>query len=607
MTHEAFRTLLYPLGFAASFLFGLRVLMQWIGSEKNNKSLVTPSFWIISLTANLIMTVHSFIQLQYPICLIQGLNGWIAWRNLELMKGSKSTWKLSAFKMGCTVFVITSLFIFQGWWLHTSAWMHPPSLWSDTHSEHIFWLWHGLGITGMALFASRFWVQWWQAETHQASFLSQSFWWVSLSGSLISIAYFYRLHDLVNLLSYSTGLLPYLRNLVLIKRSSVTHTLQKKNIFIFAGEQSGDVIGGGLLEVLKKKHPDLHMYGVGGEQMRGSGLECILPMEKFQVMGFTDVIKAAPKLFKHFHFLQKRILKDQPQAIVLIDYPDFNMLLEKSLRRKGYQGKLIHYVCPTVWAWRRSRVKALTQTLDLLLSIFPFEKDYFSESSLPVSFVGHPLVSTIENYHYSKEWKSICNIPDEPPILALFPGSRVHEIEANLPIQLEAAHRFCKSHPETIVAISQARPELASLILSIVQKSPLASLCHMVPAALRYELMRDATFALATSGTVTLELALHCTPTVVTYQLSPFNYFVGKYLFRIRLPHLCIVNIILNKTVFPECYARNLSSDWVFREAEHLFKNTSNCKRACEELKNKLERHDASQKAAEEISKMLLV
>lgn len=603
MISEQIRSLLYPLGFLASFLFAARVFVQWITSEKKKQSHVSHTFWVISLSANLIMTLHSFIQLQYPICIIQALNAVIAWRNLALMRRSLQTWKAPALWMGLTTIGLTFLFWLQGTLIENTSWMRPPKLpWSQEQAHSILWTWHLIGIAGICLFASRFWIQWWVAERHRISALSRSFWWVSLVGSVLSLAYFFRLHDIVNIVSYGTGLIPYLRNLVLIRRQTNLQPPRKNSLFVFAGEQSGDLIGGSLLKALKQKCPTLHLYGVGGAQMRSHGLNSLMPMESFQVMGVSAVLKAFPRLFFAFRKIQKEIINNPPEAVVLIDYPDFNMLLEKKLRRKGYQGKLIHYVSPTVWAWRRSRVKTLAKTLDLLLAIFPFEKAYYKTTTLSVTYVGHPLVSLISKHAYQPQWRSQCQLTPQGSLLAIFPGSRKHEIESNLPVQIEAARLQLQDNPGLSLAISVARSDLEPLIRTFLPKDiPIA----LVPGEFRYELMKESEAALATSGTVTLELALHAVPTVVTYSLSRFNYLVGRYLFRIRLQHICIVNIIAGKTVFPECVDLTLSSERVADVLQTLLQQSLFCKKACANVKRQLINQDASEKAADAIFQLI--
>ena len=169
------------------------------------------------------------------------------------------------------------------------------------------------------------------------------------------------------------------------------------DIFIFAGEQSGDLHGAELLYALKQKEPNLQIMGVGGPKMRSQGIYSIEKMESFQVMGLSDVIKALPKLVFLFKNIRNTILKNNPKAVIFIDYPDFNMRMAKSLRKNGYTGKLIHYICPSVWAWRKGRIKDLAETLDLLLTIFPFEPQYFEKTPLKVEYVGNSLVKNIKD------------------------------------------------------------------------------------------------------------------------------------------------------------------------------------------------------------------
>jgi lipid-A-disaccharide synthase len=372
-------------------------------------------------------------------------------------------------------------------------------------------------------------------------------------------------------------------------KTTPTHT--HPSLFLFAGEQSGDVLGANLIHSLKQHVPTLDIYGVGGEGMQKAGLRVIHPMERFQVMGFSDVIKSLPRLYTDFKKIQGEILHNPPAAVVLIDYPDFNMRLAKALRKRGYRGRVIHYVCPSVWAWRKSRVHSLAKTLDHLLAILPFEEMYFAKTNLPVTYVGHPLVSAIDHYHYDPNWKIA------QPLIAIFPGSRRHEIELNLPLQLEAAKEFA---PHYTLAISVARPELYPLIQNYAKESAL-----LVPSDKRYELMRAATCALATSGTIVLELGLHSVPTVVTYQLATLNYLLGRYAFRIHLPFYTLVNIICGKEVYPEFIHKTISPHAISQALHRLIDKPEVCKQECARLRQLLTTHDASMRAAETITRSL--
>lgn len=583
---DTLRSSLYFLGFFANILFAGRFFVQWIQSEKRRESFVSRGFWRLSFLAHFTMCLHGYIQLQYPICLIQGLNACIAWRNLNLMGKKACSFSRTLWLLLFTTLSLTLLFFFQG----SQEWMRAPTLpWSGSAAARASLLWHLTGSFGMFLFASRYWVQWWLAEKHQQSFLGRAFWWISCIGALFSLSYAFRLNDPVNILGFSVGLIPYIRNLMLIqKKAREAPQPSTRSVFLFAGEQSGDVLGSSLVAALKKRNPHFKVYGVGGPLMQQAGMEIFHPLERFQVMGFSAVIKALPRLLIDFRKIRNEILKARPAAVVLIDYPDFNMFLAKSLRKKGFQGKVIHYVCPSIWAWRKKRIHTLVKTLDHLLAILPFEKNLFAKTSLPVTFVGHPLIAAIDNYPYDPHWN-----PSQKPLIAIFPGSRRHEIELNLPLQLAAAKKL---GPGYTLAVSVARPGLEELIRQHTDSSML-----LVPSEKRYELMRAAQGAIATSGTIILELGLHGTPTLVTYQLASLNYLLGRYVFRIRLPFYTLVNIICGKEVYPEFIHKKLSSDEIHLALKRLLENPTACRQECFHLRELLTTRDASNQAAETV------
>lgn len=588
MSLDLFRSLLYPLGFVANLLFGLRFFMQWIQSEKKGKSTVSPSFWYISCMANALMACHAWIQLQFPLALIQGVNGMISYRNLELIHSPQRPLKKTLFLTGALLLFITLLFLLQGFWAGSFSWMRAPSMpWSGQHASHAGLLWHLLGFSGMLLFASRFWIQWAYAEKYKKSYLGPAFWKMSLVGATFSLAYFIRLGDWVNIIGSGIGLIPYFRNLILTRKQTSALPFSKK-LFLFAGEQSGDLLGGALVKALKVQAPDLTLFGIAGPTMRQAGVICMKPMENFQVMGFIDVFKALPQLYQAFQSIKKTILTENPKGVVFIDYPDFNMKMARALRQAGYKGKLIHYVCPTVWAWRKKRVYRLAETLDKLLTILPFEKACFQHTPLAVTYVGHPLIQEIKAHSYDPAWEETKN-----PLLALFPGSRLHEIERNLPLQWEVAKRFS---PDYEIAISVARPELEAPIRKIVGPDT-----RLVPASHRYELMKAAKGALATSGTVVLELGLQAVPTVVTYHLPILNYYLGRYAFKIRLPFYTLVNILSEKEVFPEFIHKDLDPELIYQALLRLLNHPQACVEACYRLSKILQEREASREAAKEI------
>lgn len=324
------------------------------------------------------------------------------------------------------------------------------------------------------------------------------------------------------------------------------------DLFISAAEPSGDLHGAKLIEALLEQRPSLKIGASAGPRMRLSNIEPLFQMEDLSVMGFIDVLWAGPKIIRQFFKMRKKILELNPKAVVFIDYPGFHLRLEKSLRKKGFKGKLIHFICPTVWAWGKKRIEIMEQNLDLLLTIFPFEPKCFSHTRLPVQYIGHPLVNPIRAFTPKGTFQG--------KILGLFPGSRQKEIERNLPLQLGVARQLKKLDPELQIAISAALP--------IPIDAPDALI---VPEGETYELMKASFLAIATSGTVTLELALHGTPTVVTFAIRPLDCFLAQKIFRINLPFYCIVNIIAGKLVFPELFGPNFTGENLFSWARKLW------------------------------------
>ncbi len=308
-------------------------------------------------------------------------------------------------------------------------------------------------------------------------------------------------------------------------------------------------------------------------------------------MGFIDVIFALPKIIQQFRAIRKKILELQPKAVVCIDYPGFNLRLEQSLRKKGYKGKLIHYVCPTVWAWGKKAIPKMAKTLDLLIPLFPFEKKCFEHTSLPVKYFGHPLVSSIRSFNPDPCFR-------QGKILALFPGSREIEINRNFPLQLKIARKLQELDPELQIAVSIAHPDRKEQIRSYAPNALL------IPPEQNYDLMHNAHLALAKSGTVTLELALHGIPTVVNFAIRPIDVFIAQKIFKIDLPFYCIVNIIGSKEIFPELFGPNLTEESLFKAAKKLwFDETArkNCLDGCKEVETLLGEGKASEAAAQEI------
>ena len=357
-----------------------------------------------------------------------------------------------------------------------------------------------------------------------------------------------------------------------------------KSIFVFAGEQSGDLHGEKVIASLKKAYPTARIYGVGGSKMRSAGLEITLPMESFQVMGFVDVFLAFPKLAYSFFSLKRQLLKDQPDVVLFIDYPGFNLRLASALRKHGFKGKLCHYICPSVWAWGKKRIPKMEKILDHLFVIFPFETALFDKNKLSVNFVGHPLV---------QKTKALAGIPLETlpgkRVIALFPGSREKELYRNFPLQLRALKRLREKHRDLIFFVSVAQAKFSLTLDRIMRQEGIkpGDSIILIDAYQNKALMEKASFAIAKSGTCNLELALHGVPTIVTYGIGALDLFIAKNLLKINLPHYSIVNIIAKETLFPELIGPDFTEENLFRAADGYLSSPfalEECRKKCGNL-----------------------
>lgn len=379
--------------------------------------------------------------------------------------------------------------------------------------------------------------------------------------------------------------------------------------FLFAGETSGDLHGSRLMRSLKHS-TDSHFMGVGGPRMRQEGLECFFKMEQFQVMGLSDVLQALPRLCQLFYKVRNTILKAQPDCVILIDYPGFNLRLARALRQKGFKGKLVQYICPSVWAHGQKRIHTLANNYDLVLSIFPFEKDCFAETPLRVTYIGNPLVETVKSHIYHPQWADCLELPLDQPLIALFPGSRQGEIKRHAPKQLQAAALLKQKNPNVRFALSCAQEDFTQELQSFIRQSSLRLQedLFLVPPHYSYDLMRSCHLALSKSGTVTLELALHHVPTLVHYELTPLNYLFVKYILRLNLPYYCLVNILAQQEIFPEFINRKITAQQLGQELIQLQKDSVHQARiaeACKKLQQELGTQPAHTRAAQAIRELV--
>ncbi|MGL4348515.1 MAG: lipid-A-disaccharide synthase [Chlamydiales bacterium] len=370
------------------------------------------------------------------------------------------------------------------------------------------------------------------------------------------------------------------------------------SIFFITGEPSGDILGAHLMDAILKLQTNVEFQGVLGPKMRKHKSRCIVPMEAIVTMGFKNILFSLRQFYQIFVQVRQSIITSKPDVVVCIDSPVFNLRLAKSLRKHKFSGKIVQYVCPSVWAWGRGRIHTLVQNYNTLLSILPFEKEIFQKTTLKTHYIGHPLTSIISSYNYCTEWK----LSRASPVISIFPGSRRQEIILNLRKQFLAALRVSQNIP---IAISIATGDLKALIQDIVFSTPRTESTQVffVPETYRYELMRITKVAIATSGTITLELALHQVPTVITYGIQKFDQFLAKYIFQIRMPFYTLPNVISKAQVFPELIGPHFTvsntSNALQRSLTPLY--AEECRLKCTKIWDLLQTMDANSEAAKAI------
>lgn len=383
------------------------------------------------------------------------------------------------------------------------------------------------------------------------------------------------------------------------------------DLFIFTGETSGDVHGATLVRQLQSLYPDIRITGVPGPKMRALGVDCFMPMENFQIMGYSDVFKNIFRLIGYFKEIRTYILKEKPKAVLFVDYPGFNLRMAKSLRKYKFKNKLIHYICPTVWAHGKKRVYTLASTLDLLLSIFPFEEKYFAKTSLKPTYIGHPLIEEARAHKNDGNFREKYNLPKDQKLFGVYPGSRSMEIRQNFPKILESCHLIRQKNPDAIFLISVVNDKLKKLMSEMIDVSQLKlnQDLYFISSKDNFQMMDEIHTAIATSGTITFELGVKKVPTVVVYHLTRMNAWIARYWIRLNLPYYCIVNIITKKHIFPELY----HLDFLPQKVANTFISLSedsylrrNALEGCEEMLQIMDSKEApSRLAAKEIGSVL--
>ncbi len=369
-------------------------------------------------------------------------------------------------------------------------------------------------------------------------------------------------------------------------------------IMFSAGETSGDMHGANLARALKELSPNVKLFGFGGPQMRSAGVHLVRNMLDYSVMGFWEVLINLRRMFKLKAALVEEMKRERPDLLVIIDYPDFNWRL--AAEAKKLHIPVFSYIPPSAWAWRKGRAVKAAAVADKIVAIFPFETKVYEQAGANISFVGNPL---LDNVHASMDkadaYRYFGIKPDNDNIM-LLPGSRRQEIDKMLDPMLEAAVLISSSHPQARFYLPVA-PGLDEddIMRRINASGALVKICR----GKTYDLMNCCDFAIATSGTVTLEAALMNLPSVVLYKMSSFTYRIAKLF--VHVEFFSLPNILAGKAVLPELLQDEVNADAIAKRAEELFKGTKTAqavKAELAEIKGKL----GSPGVAERTAKLIL-
>lgn len=355
------------------------------------------------------------------------------------------------------------------------------------------------------------------------------------------------------------------------------------SIYIIAGEASGDVLGGRLISSLKELRPDLEFHGIGGDMMQGEGIKSLFPINDLSLMGLIEIVPKLSKLIQRVYQTVNDIADKQPDIVITIDSPDFCKRVAKRARKKCPQTKFIHYVAPTVWAWREGRAKTMAKLFDGLICLFPFEPPYFQKYNLNAQFCGHPAIETIPQNNFERTNDHIL----------IFPGSRSGEVKRMAPIFRDVYQKMKGMNPDLqarVVALPHLKEDISEEFFGL-------NIAYVDPQD-RYLAMKEAPFALAKSGTTGLELAIAECPHIIAYKMHPVTWRLLRKLLKIKYAH--IINIMEDEEIIPECIQDRCNSEDIIH-AVLRYKNPDLSK-----IRQKLNGNNPSLKPSQQAAQYIL-
>lgn len=372
------------------------------------------------------------------------------------------------------------------------------------------------------------------------------------------------------------------------------------SILIIAGENSGEKYGADLVHQFKKLHPSLSFFGIGGKHMEREGVNLLFPVEELAVVGVFEIISHLPRIKKIFNKIKREIKRQKPSAAVLIDSPDFNLRLAKKLKKLSIP--VLYYISPTVWAWRKGRLKTIKKTVDKMMLIFPFEEKIYEDYGIPAVYVGHPLKERVKTSLTKDEFLEKHGLSAQKKLISLLPGSRRSELKYHLPVLAKALERI-KNEWDTQFVLLLAENLEKNFLLSLIP--PWLKGLKILDED-HYEAIASSDLVLSACGTANLEAALLETPLVSFYRISPLTYFFGHRLATIK--NFSIVNILAGERIIPELIQRDFTPQNILEETKKIFDSEEQRSEMIAEfrrIKKILGEKTAPQNAARELEKLM--
>ena len=339
-------------------------------------------------------------------------------------------------------------------------------------------------------------------------------------------------------------------------------------VSILAGESSGDILGGGLMKALQERHPAITFTGIGGEEMAAAGLVSRVPMDRLSVMGLVEPLQRLPELLRIRRDFYEAMKASPPDVFIGIDSPDFNLDLERKVRALGIP--TVHYVSPSVWAWRQGRIRKIAQAVDLMLALFPFEEQFYREHGVKVCCVGHPLADDLPLTPDSAGARQALGLPATGRVLALLPGSRGGEVERLCPVFLAAFRQLATRFPGLSAVIPCAGPPRRAQIEACIQAGYSDLDITLVDGQSR-TVMAAADALVLASGTAALEGMLMKKPMVVAYKMAPLSYAIISRM--LEAPYVSLPNLLADKPLVPELLQDAATPEAIADNLEKLLAN----------------------------------